>query len=76
MDKVRWIVHPKLRPFYFQIKTYYLSDPNYPMDNPFQTDNPSLVWLIIIIIIIIITRIFIQDNLSVLIKRTVIKRVL
>ena len=30
--------------------------------------------LIIIIIIIIITRIFIQDNLSVLIKRTVIKR--
>ena len=31
---------------------------------------------IIIIIIIIITRIFIQDNLSVLIKRTVIKRVL
>ena len=28
------------------------------------------------IIIIIITRIFIQDNLSVLIKRTVIKRVL
>ena len=32
--------------------------------------------IIIIIIIIIITRIFIQDNLSVLIKRTVIKRVL
>ena len=30
----------------------------------------------IIKIIIIITRIFIQDNLSVLIKRTVIKRVL
>ena len=28
------------------------------------------------VIIIIITRIFIQDNLSVLIKRTVIKRVL
>ena len=32
--------------------------------------------LIIVIIIIIITQIFIQDNLSVLIKRTVIKRVL
>ena len=32
--------------------------------------------IIIIIIITIITRIFIQDNLSVLIKRTVIKRVL
>ena len=33
-------------------------------------------YLIIIVIIIIITRIFIRDNLSVLIKRTVIKRVL
>ena len=22
MDKVRWIFHPKLRPFHFQIKTY------------------------------------------------------
>ena len=32
--------------------------------------------IIIIIIIIIITRIFIRDNLSVLTKRTVIKRVL
>ena len=30
MDKVRRIVHPKLRPFCFQIKTYYLSDANYP----------------------------------------------
>ena len=29
----------KLRPFHFQIKTYYLSDANYP------TDNPSLVWI-------------------------------
>ena len=45
MDKVRWIVHLKLRPFYYQIKTYYLCDPDYPMDNPFQTDNPSLVWI-------------------------------
>jgi len=37
MDKVRQIIHPKLRPFHFQIKTYYMSDENYP------TDNPSLV---------------------------------
>ena len=37
MNKVRQIVHPKLRPFHFQTKTYYLSDANYP------TDNPSLV---------------------------------
>ena len=36
-DKVRRIVHSKLKPFHFQIKTYYLSDANY------QTDNPSLV---------------------------------
>ena len=35
-----------------------------------------IIIIIIIIIIPIITRIFIQDNLSVLIKRTVIKRVL
>ena len=35
-----------------------------------------IIIMIIITIIIIITRIFIQDNLSVLIKRTVIKRVL
>ena len=35
-----------------------------------------IIIIIIIIIITIITRIFIQDNLSVLIKRTVIKRVL
>ena len=39
MDGVRRIVHPKLRPFHFQIKTCYLSDANYP------TDNPSLVWI-------------------------------
>ena len=43
MDKVRWIVHSKLKPFHFQIKTYYLYDANYPMDNPSQTYNPSLV---------------------------------
>ena len=35
MDKVRQIVHPKLRPFHFQIKTYYMSDENYQTDNPF-----------------------------------------
>ena len=36
MDNVRRIVH--------QIKTYYLSDENYPMDDPSQTqaDNCAL----------------------------------
>ena len=43
MDKVRRIVHPKLKPFHFQIKRYYLYDANYPMDNPSQTYNPSVV---------------------------------
>ena len=43
MDKIRRIFHPKLRPFHFQIKTYYLSDANYPKDNPSQTHSPSLV---------------------------------
>ena len=32
-DKVRRIVNRKLRPSHFQIKTYYLSDAHYPMDN-------------------------------------------
>ena len=32
-DKVRRIVHAKLRPVHFQITTYYLSDANYPTDN-------------------------------------------
>ena len=36
MDKVRRIVHLNVRPFHFQIKTYYLSDANYPTDNPSQ----------------------------------------
>ena len=44
MDKVRRIVHPKLKPFHFQIKRYYLYDANYPMDNPPQTYSPSVVW--------------------------------
>ena len=35
--------HPKLKPFNFQIKTYYLSGANYPADDPSQKDNPSLV---------------------------------
>ena len=34
MDEVRRIVLPKLKPFHFQIKTYYLSDANYPTHNP------------------------------------------
>ena len=47
----------------------------------FDTNNSSMkpctshCLIIIIIIIIIITQIFIQDNLSVLIERTVVKRV-
>ena len=43
-DRVRRIVpdHSKLKPFHFQIKTYYQSDANYQRDNPSQTDNPSL----------------------------------
>ena len=40
MNKVKRVVHPKLRPFHFYIKMYYLSDANY---NPSKTDNPSLV---------------------------------
>ena len=50
MDKVRRIVHPKLKPFNIQLlipntyyKTYYLYDANYPLDNSSQTYNPSLV---------------------------------
>ena len=35
MAKVRRIVHPNQRPFHFQIKMYYLSEANYPTDNPF-----------------------------------------
>ena len=29
MDKVTQIVHPQLRPFHFQIKTYYYHNHNY-----------------------------------------------
>ena len=42
-DKVRRMVHSKLKPFYFQIKTYYLSDANYQTVNPSHTNDPSLV---------------------------------
>ena len=42
--KVRRMVHSKLKPFHFQIKTYYLSDANYQTDNPSVMNNPSLVW--------------------------------
>ena len=38
LDKARRIVHQKLSPFHFQIKTYCVYDTNSP------TDNPSLVW--------------------------------
>ena len=43
-DKVRRIVHSKLKLFHFQIKTYYLSDANHQTDNPSHTNNPSLMW--------------------------------
>ena len=43
MDKIRRIVHAKLRPFHFQITTYHLSDANYPTGNSSQTDNLSPV---------------------------------
>ena len=43
-DKVTQIVHSKLKPFPFQIKTYYLSDAIYQTDNASHTNNPSLVW--------------------------------
>ena len=43
IDEVRRIVHLKLKPFHFQIKTYYLSDSNYQTDNPSHTNNPSQV---------------------------------
>ena len=39
MDKVRRIVHHKLKSFHFQSKSYYLSDANYPKANPSQTDE-------------------------------------
>ena len=43
MDKVRRIVHQKLRPVHFQRKTVYLSDENYLTENSSQTDSQSLV---------------------------------
>ena len=43
-DKVRRIVHSRLKLFHFQIKKYYLSDTNHQTDNPSHTNNPSLVW--------------------------------
>ena len=43
MDKVRRIVHSKLKLFHFQIKTYYLSDADHQTDNPSHTNNPCLV---------------------------------
>ena len=39
MDKVRRIVHQILKSFYFQSKSYYLFDANYPKANPSQTDE-------------------------------------
>ena len=36
-DKVRRIVHLKLKLFHFRIKKYYLSDANHKTDNPSHT---------------------------------------
>ena len=41
-DKVRRIVHSKLKPFPFQTKTYYLSDGKYQTDSPSHTNNHSI----------------------------------
>ena len=41
-DKVRRIIRPK-KGLRFHINSDYLSDTNYPTDNPPATDNPSLV---------------------------------
>ena len=43
MDKVRRIVHSKLKLFHFQTKTYYLSDANHQTNNRSHTNNQSLV---------------------------------
>ena len=43
-DKIRRIVHSKLKLFHFQIKKYFLSDPNHQTDNLPHMNNPSLVW--------------------------------
>ena len=40
-NKVRWIVHSKLKPFRFETKTYCLSDTNYQTDNPSHANHPS-----------------------------------
>jgi len=40
-DKVRRIVHSKLKLFHFQIKKYYLPDANHQTDNSSHTNNPS-----------------------------------
>ena len=44
MDKVRRIVHSKLKLFHFQTKTYYLSDANHQTDNQSHTNNSCLMW--------------------------------
>ena len=41
-DKVRRIVHSKLKLFHFQIKTYNLSNANYQTDNLSHTNNPGV----------------------------------
>ena len=43
MDKVKRIVHPKIKTFPFS--NLVSSGTNYPTNNPSQTDSPSLVWI-------------------------------
>ena len=40
-DRVRRIVHSKLKLFHFQIKKDYLSDANHQTNNSSHTNNPS-----------------------------------
>ena len=42
-DKVRRIVHSKLKLFHIQITKYYLPDVNHQTDNPSNTSNLALV---------------------------------
>ena len=42
-DKDRRIVQLKLKPYPFQIKTYYLFDANSQTDSPSHTNNSSLL---------------------------------
>ena len=46
MDVVRRVAHPKLRPFHYQIKTYFLFDANYATDNPSLMLNTANMYIV------------------------------